>query len=124
MASKPELSFSWEQRLTRAPLAAGNYRPRSAATYPDRMTEAAVDRVLTAAPPAFTEDEAAALASELFAVGGVAVEVDSERDQTFFIDGDRAAVLKISNAASSYSEKGSCGSSEGRLAGPLPLGVS
>lgn len=69
MASKPELSFSWEQRLTRAPLAAGNYQTRSAATYPDRMTEAAVDRVLTAAPPAFTEDEAAALASELFAVG-------------------------------------------------------
>ena len=37
------------------------------------MTEAAVDRVLTAAPPTFTEDEAAALARDLFGVEGVAV---------------------------------------------------
>ncbi len=85
------------------------------------MTEAAVDRVLTAAPPTFTEEEAVALARELFGVEGMAVSVASERDQTFLIDGDRAAVLKISNAASSYSEKGSCGSSEGRLAGLLPV---
>ena len=64
------------------------------------MTEAAVDRVLTAAPPTFTEEEAAALARELFGVEGVAVSVASERDQTFLIEaGDRPAVLKISNAA-------------------------
>ncbi|MEX2548067.1 MAG: aminotransferase class III-fold pyridoxal phosphate-dependent enzyme [Chloroflexota bacterium] len=63
------------------------------------MTEAVVDPVLTAAPPSFTEEEAAALAHELFGVEGVAVSVASERDQTFLIDGDRAAVLKISNAA-------------------------
>lgn len=36
---------------------------------------------------------------ELFGVEGVAVEVTSERDQTFLIDGDRPSVLKISNAA-------------------------
>ena len=63
------------------------------------MTEAAIDGVLTAAPPAFTEHEAAALAQELFGVRGSAVSVSSERDQTFLIDGDRPAVLKISNAA-------------------------
>ena len=63
------------------------------------MTEAAIDRVLTAAPPTFTEEEAAALARELFGVEGVAASVASERDQTFLIDGDRPAVLKISNAA-------------------------
>ena len=63
------------------------------------MTEAAVDRVLTAPPPTFTEEEAAGLARDLFGVGGVAVEVASERDQTFLIDGDEPTVLKISNAA-------------------------
>jgi hypothetical protein len=31
----------------------------------DCMTEAAIDSVLTAAPPSFSEDEAAALAREL-----------------------------------------------------------
>jgi 4-aminobutyrate aminotransferase-like enzyme/Ser/Thr protein kinase RdoA (MazF antagonist) len=63
------------------------------------MTDTAVDRVLTAAPPAFTGEEAAALAHDLFGVDGSAVSADSERDQTFLIDGDRPAVLKISNAA-------------------------
>jgi 4-aminobutyrate aminotransferase-like enzyme/Ser/Thr protein kinase RdoA (MazF antagonist) len=63
------------------------------------MTNTAVDRVLTAAPPAFTGEEAAALAHDLFGVDGSAVSADSERDQTFLIDGDRPAVLKISNAA-------------------------
>src|SRR3712207_5105704 len=58
-----------------------------------------VDRVLTAAPPAFTEDEAAELARELIGVSGTARAASSERDQAFLIDGDRAAVLKISNAA-------------------------
>ncbi|MEP7378136.1 MAG: aminotransferase class III-fold pyridoxal phosphate-dependent enzyme [Chloroflexota bacterium] len=59
------------------------------------------DRVLTAQPPEFTEREAAALASEVFAVDGAAHGVDSERDQTFLINGERPAVLKISNAAES-----------------------
>jgi 4-aminobutyrate aminotransferase-like enzyme/Ser/Thr protein kinase RdoA (MazF antagonist) len=63
------------------------------------VTEAVVDRVLTAPPPTFTDDEAAALAHDLFGVEGWARAVDSERDQTFLIDGKRAAVLKISNAA-------------------------
>jgi 4-aminobutyrate aminotransferase-like enzyme/Ser/Thr protein kinase RdoA (MazF antagonist) len=61
--------------------------------------ETGVDRVLSAAPPSFIEEEAAALAHELFGVDGSAAAVDSERDQTFLIDGERAAVLKISNAA-------------------------
>jgi 4-aminobutyrate aminotransferase-like enzyme/Ser/Thr protein kinase RdoA (MazF antagonist) len=69
--------------------------------YPDLVTETVVETVLTAARPAFTEDEAARLARELFATDGVAVEVDSERDQTFLLDGSRPAVLKISNAAES-----------------------
>ncbi len=58
-----------------------------------------IDRVLTAAPPAFSEAEAAGVARDLFAVDGVAKVTESERDQTFLIDGDRPAVLKISNAA-------------------------
>jgi 4-aminobutyrate aminotransferase-like enzyme/Ser/Thr protein kinase RdoA (MazF antagonist) len=62
------------------------------------MTDTAVDEVLTAAPPAFTEEEAAAFARDLFGVDGVAVSVASERDQTFLIDADQPAVLKISNA--------------------------
>jgi 4-aminobutyrate aminotransferase-like enzyme/Ser/Thr protein kinase RdoA (MazF antagonist) len=63
------------------------------------MPDAAVDEVLTARPPSFSDDDAAALARELFGVGGSAVSVHSERDQTFLIDGDRPSVLKISNAA-------------------------
>jgi 4-aminobutyrate aminotransferase-like enzyme/Ser/Thr protein kinase RdoA (MazF antagonist) len=63
------------------------------------VTEAVVDRVLTAPPPTFAEEEAVALARELFGLEGMAVAVESERDQTFLIDGERAAVLKISNAA-------------------------
>jgi 4-aminobutyrate aminotransferase-like enzyme/Ser/Thr protein kinase RdoA (MazF antagonist) len=58
-----------------------------------------IDPVLTAAPPTFTEVEAAAIARDLFAVEGVARATESERDQTFLIDRDRPAVLKISNAA-------------------------
>ena len=63
------------------------------------MTEVAVDRVLTARPPTFTADEAAALARELFGVEGAAVAVASERDQAWLIEGDRPTVLKISNSA-------------------------
>ncbi len=63
------------------------------------MTEGVVDRVLTVAPPAFSSDEAAALARDAFGVVGVATEVHSERDQAFLIDGDQPTVVKISNAA-------------------------
>jgi len=63
------------------------------------MTDTAIDEVLTAAPPTFTDEEAAALARELFGVDGAATSVASERDQTFLIDGERPAVLKLSNAA-------------------------
>lgn len=63
------------------------------------MTETAVDRVLSAAPPTFTDEEAGAFARELFGVEGVARPLASERDQAWLIDGDRPTVLKISNAA-------------------------
>ena len=65
------------------------------------MTDQAVDEVLTAARPAFTTDEARQLARDLFGVDGAASEADSERDQAFLIDGERPAVMKISNAAES-----------------------
>ena len=55
--------------------------------------------VLTAQPPSFTTDEAAAIAAEHFGLGGTARELGSERDQTFLIEGATdAGVLKISNA--------------------------
>jgi 4-aminobutyrate aminotransferase-like enzyme len=63
------------------------------------MREHAADPVLTAPVPAFTDGDAAALARQYFGVEGVARSVPSERDQTFLVDGDRPAVLKISNAA-------------------------
>ena len=63
------------------------------------MTDAAIDRVLSEPPPAFGDDEAAELARRLFGIDGSATAVDSERDQTFLLDGDRPAVLKISNVA-------------------------
>ena len=69
------------------------------ATYPERVSDRVVDRVLSAARPSFTREQAAALARELFRVEGAATPMDSERDQAFLIDGDHAAVLKISNAA-------------------------
>ncbi len=57
-----------------------------------------IDRVLVAPRPALTTREAGAVARQLFGLDGTATEADSERDQTFLIDGDRSAVLKISNA--------------------------
>jgi 4-aminobutyrate aminotransferase-like enzyme/Ser/Thr protein kinase RdoA (MazF antagonist) len=63
------------------------------------MHEHAVDPVLTAPVPTFTDEHAAAFAGEYFGVEGAAQAVPSERDQTFLVDGDRPAVLKISNAA-------------------------
>ncbi len=74
-------------------------RSASLATYAERVIQDAIDEVLTAAPPAFSEGQAAELAMELFGVRGAAVAAESERDQTFLIDGERPAVLKISNAA-------------------------
>ncbi len=65
------------------------------------MPEATIDQVLIAAPPTFTEAEAAGLARDLFGIEGTATATESERDQTFLIDGDRPTVLKISNAAES-----------------------
>ena len=60
-----------------------------------------IDPVLVAARPAFATREATAVAREVFGLDGSATEVDSERDQTFLIEGDRPAVLKISNAVES-----------------------
>ena len=56
---------------------------------PDEVTDAAVDTVLSAPPPTFTAQEAATLARDIFGVQGIAAAADSERDQTFLIDGDR-----------------------------------
>ena len=53
--------------------------------------------VLDSTPPRFTADDVAALAVELFGVGGDARDLGSERDQTFLVEG--AGVVKISNAA-------------------------
>ena len=51
--------------------------------------------VLETRPPRFTADEVAAIAADVFGVEGTAVDLGSERDQTFLV-GD-GAVLKISN---------------------------
>lgn len=54
--------------------------------------------VLEAPPPRFSPDEVSAIAHELFRVRGRAVDLGSERDQTFLIDdGGQGAVVKISN---------------------------
>ena len=63
------------------------------------MSRVIADDVLTVAPPTFSPAEAAALARELFGVDGVATPLDSERDQAFLLDGDRPAILKVSNVA-------------------------
>ena len=56
--------------------------------------------VLETRPPRFTVDEAADIAASVFGVEGTAVDLGSERDQTFLIDGDGgSAVLKISNTS-------------------------
>jgi 4-aminobutyrate aminotransferase-like enzyme/Ser/Thr protein kinase RdoA (MazF antagonist) len=61
------------------------------------MSGTTLDRVLSVPPPAFSPAEAAAIARQLFGVDGPARPAGSERDQAFFIDGNRPAVLKISN---------------------------
>jgi 4-aminobutyrate aminotransferase-like enzyme/Ser/Thr protein kinase RdoA (MazF antagonist) len=55
--------------------------------------------VLEAPPPRFAADKVAAIAAELFGVEGTAVNLGSERDQTFLIDDGAGGggVIKISN---------------------------
>ncbi len=56
--------------------------------------------VLEAAAPAFTTEQAARIAAELFDIHGGATDLGSERDQTFLIDdGGAGGILKISNSA-------------------------
>jgi 4-aminobutyrate aminotransferase-like enzyme/Ser/Thr protein kinase RdoA (MazF antagonist) len=55
--------------------------------------------VLQSPPPRFDADDAARIAAEAFGVHGTAVDLGSERDQTFLLDdGGAGAVLKISNS--------------------------
>jgi 4-aminobutyrate aminotransferase-like enzyme/Ser/Thr protein kinase RdoA (MazF antagonist) len=55
--------------------------------------------VLEAAPPRFLADEVTAMATGILGVHGIAVELGSERDQTFLIDDGAGGggVVKISN---------------------------
>src|SRR4030095_3057007 len=55
--------------------------------------------VLEAPPPRFAADKVAEIAAELFGVAGTAVNLGSERDQTFLIDDGAGGggVIKISN---------------------------
>jgi len=53
--------------------------------------------VLAASPPRFSAREAAAIAAKLFDLRGDAVDLGSERDQTFLIEDGGGGVLKISN---------------------------
>src|SRR5512132_2744630 len=55
--------------------------------------------VLEAPPPRFAAHEVAAMAAELFGIEGTAVNLGSERDQTFLIDDGAGGggVIKISN---------------------------
>src|SRR5579859_6784096 len=56
--------------------------------------------VLDSEPPRFTPAEAEEIAASVFDVLGRAVDLGSERDQTFLLeDGSSDAVLKISNSA-------------------------
>jgi len=59
-----------------------------------------VTSVLEATPPGYTPEQVAKIAAEVFGLEGRAVDLGSERDQTFLIeDGGAGAVLKISNSA-------------------------
>jgi 4-aminobutyrate aminotransferase-like enzyme/Ser/Thr protein kinase RdoA (MazF antagonist) len=54
--------------------------------------------VLEAPPPRFSAEEIAAIVAEVFGLRGTAVELGSERDQTFLIDdGGDGGVVKVSN---------------------------
>jgi 4-aminobutyrate aminotransferase-like enzyme len=57
-----------------------------------------VSSVLEATPPRFNADEVARIAAELFGLEGTAVDLGSERDQTFLVEGPGGSgVVKISN---------------------------
>jgi 4-aminobutyrate aminotransferase-like enzyme len=59
-----------------------------------------VDPVLTGAVPRLTTAEAAELAAGVFGLAARgARDLGSERDRTFLLEGDRPAVLKVSNAS-------------------------
>ncbi|MBD0290796.1 MAG: aminotransferase class III-fold pyridoxal phosphate-dependent enzyme, partial [Thermoleophilia bacterium] len=61
-------------------------------------TAGAAAGVLEAPPPRFSPSEIAVIAAELFEVRGNAVDLGSERDQTFLIDGESGGgIIKISN---------------------------
>jgi len=60
------------------------------------IVESAGMSVLETRPPRFSAEEAADIAAEVFGVEGPAVDLGSERDQTFLVGED--TVLKISNA--------------------------
>jgi 4-aminobutyrate aminotransferase-like enzyme/Ser/Thr protein kinase RdoA (MazF antagonist) len=53
-----------------------------------------VSSVLEATPPRFTAEQVARIAAELFGIEGEAVDLGSERDQTFMVG---SGVIKISN---------------------------
>ncbi|MDX6549677.1 MAG: hypothetical protein QOJ31_361, partial [Gaiellales bacterium] len=58
--------------------------------------------VLEEAPPRFAASQVAGIAERLFGLSGAAVDLGSERDQTFLIDdGEAGAVVKISNLGES-----------------------
>jgi 4-aminobutyrate aminotransferase-like enzyme/Ser/Thr protein kinase RdoA (MazF antagonist) len=55
--------------------------------------------VLETRPPRFTPEEVAGIAARMFGIEGTAVDLGSERDQTFLIERNgEGAVLKISNS--------------------------
>jgi 4-aminobutyrate aminotransferase-like enzyme/Ser/Thr protein kinase RdoA (MazF antagonist) len=57
-----------------------------------------VSSVLEATPPSFSATDVARIAAELFAIDGTAVDLGSERDQTFLVEGPAGSgVVKISN---------------------------
>jgi hydroxylysine kinase len=62
-----------------------------------------VSSVLEATPPRFSPSDVARIAAELFRIGGgTAVDLGSERDQTFLVEGGSdSGVMKISNLGES-----------------------
>src|ERR671932_167484 len=58
--------------------------------------------VLEATPPSFSADDVARIAAELFGLDGTVIDLGSERDQTFLVEGQAGSgVLKISNLGES-----------------------
>jgi 4-aminobutyrate aminotransferase-like enzyme/Ser/Thr protein kinase RdoA (MazF antagonist) len=58
--------------------------------------------VLEATPPSFSPDDVGRIAAELFGLDGMAVDLGSERDQTFLVEGQAGSgVVKISNLGES-----------------------